>query len=182
MDGFSRGYHALAAIYRSHDLDPELARLSDLLGKSVPAIPFVDDSLKTIQPDLYCVLQQDGFVVQSVKVSGPYKLQSVTDHFEEGLNTLVLLKTARVGGMYGMVGNAFNKGMMTIANSLKPIPSEVALDELRSGPLLALLLQKPRQPRPGLPYHMAHALSLGQWPLFVWLPVRSDGLSVLACY
>ncbi len=45
-DGFSCGFHALSAVYRSHGLDPRRARLRERLGTSVPAIPFVKDSTR----------------------------------------------------------------------------------------------------------------------------------------
>lgn len=60
IDTFSCGFHALSSIYRSHGVDPRLANLRRRLGTSVPAIPFVQDSTGTLQPDLFRVLRQDG--------------------------------------------------------------------------------------------------------------------------
>ncbi|MCB1308294.1 MAG: hypothetical protein KDK30_08955 [Leptospiraceae bacterium] len=61
-DAHSCGYLALAAIYESYGIDVRSARLRERIGTDEPAIPFLTDSNGTIQPDLFRVLEQDGFI------------------------------------------------------------------------------------------------------------------------
>ncbi len=166
-DDFSCGYHALASIYTSHGLDPELARLRDRLGTSVPAIPFLSDTTGTLQPDLFRVLLQDGFHARAIDLREPKMRRWLIDHLERGFYALALVKTDRPGGMHWIVFTSYHDGSLTIADSLKPEPHDLPLDSLVGGPLLSTLLITPSEPQPGSVYYMAHATGvLGMLAIF----------------
>jgi ABC-type bacteriocin/lantibiotic exporter with double-glycine peptidase domain len=159
-DDFSCGFHALSAIYRSYHLDPAIARLRARLGTSRPAIPFVSGSNGTLQPDLFRVLQQDGFEAETIHPRDPEDRRKLVLHLYHGHYALALLKTERAGGLHWVVFTGQEDGVVTVADSLRRGLQEERLDELTSGPLLSVILLRPGQPAPGSPYYEAHASGL----------------------
>ena len=60
-EGSTCGLHALSSVYRAHGLNGEVFRLRARLGIDIPALPFLEHTTGTLQPDLLRVLAQDGF-------------------------------------------------------------------------------------------------------------------------
>ena len=167
-DGFSCGYHALSAIYRSYGLDPKLARLRARLGTSRPAVPFVADSTGTLQPDLLRVLQQDGFLAETLRASKDDDRARLIDHLQKGQYCLALLESGHAGGLHWVVFTEYRDGEVTIGDSLKRGLHRESLSQLAAGPLLSTITLSPDVPRPGSPFYRAHVSGLAHMLLTTW--------------
>ncbi|MGJ8725675.1 MAG: hypothetical protein ACSHYB_14035 [Roseibacillus sp.] len=157
-DDFSCGFLALSSIYQSYGLDAEQARLRERLGTNIPAIPFIKSSNGTLQPDLFRVLKQDGFRVETLNPKNPMEIQLLKDHLQGPHYALALVSTARAGGLHWIVFTDFDdtSGAVTIADSLQSNLQEQPLSELVDTTLIRALLLQPGSPDPNGSYGAAH--------------------------
>ena len=167
-DDYSCGYHSLSALYRSHGLDPEKARLRERLGSSVTAVPFVEDSRGTLQPDLFRVLLQDGFYAENVASFQQDDLSKIIDHLDLELYALALFRTEKTLGMHWVVLTGHHQGIVTVADSLEKDIYKVRLAEFAEEKLLNVVLLTPDKPRPGSPYYYAQFKGLVSMANSLW--------------
>jgi ABC-type bacteriocin/lantibiotic exporter with double-glycine peptidase domain len=167
-DDFSCGFLALSAIYESYGLDPKKARLRERLGTSVPAIPFLSSTTGTLQPDLFRVLQQDGFAAEPFHPSAKEGLGELLNHLQSGYTALALVTTKRAGGFHWVVLTDFEKGSLQIADSLVEGLHWRTLQEFRGPQFVQAILLKPGNPDPNGPLAGAHYV--GGRELFRSLP------------
>ena len=153
-DDFSCGYLALAAVYESYGLDPQVARLRERLGVSVPAIPFIDSSNGTLQPDLFRVLKQDGF--ESVVIDPNTESKLLERHLSGPHLALALVKTERAGGFHWIVLADYADGSYQIADSLVEGLQWKDGEELLGPRFLQALLLSPGVPDPDGPLGKVH--------------------------
>ena len=149
---------ALSSIYESYGLDAEQARLRERLGTNIPAIPFIESSNGTLQPDLFRVIKQDGFEVETIDPKNRNELLSLKSHLEGPHYALALVSTERAGGLHWIVFTDCNdtRGTITIADSLQSDLQEQQLSDLVDTTLIRALLLKPGTPDPNGSYGAAH--------------------------
>jgi hypothetical protein len=68
-EGFTCGVHALGTIYRAHGLDPGRERIRWRLGVDTKALWWAKDTTGALHPDVFMVLNQDFFAINSLDLS-----------------------------------------------------------------------------------------------------------------
>jgi len=96
------GLHSLRSIYQSFNLDPDDYRLRARLGVDNPGLALDQNSTGTIQPDLYRVLDQDGFAFDA-DFSKQAEMESVYQHLAEGFPVMALIQRPETEGMHWIV-------------------------------------------------------------------------------
>ena len=96
------GLHSLRSIYRSFGLEPDDYRLRARLGVDNPGLALDQNSTGTIQPDLYRVLDQDGFAFVA-DFSKQAKMDAVYRHLASGHPVMALIQREETEGMHWIV-------------------------------------------------------------------------------
>ncbi|MCR9143146.1 MAG: cysteine peptidase family C39 domain-containing protein [bacterium] len=142
-DGHSCGYLAMAAIYRSYGLNFRKARLKHRLGTDVPAVPFLEDTNGTIQPDLFRVLLQDGFEGRVVAPADADDREDLIEHLEGPHYALTLIKRKATGSLHWIVLTDYHKANVMVADSLIRGKRRHNLAKFAEEEILSSILLKP---------------------------------------
>jgi hypothetical protein len=102
-EGHTCGFHALSVVYKAHGLNPELWRLRERLGTDRMALPLDQTSTGTLQPDMLRVLSQDYFTVQALSGYSEENIQLLSNHFDQGLLAVALIKRRESGNLHWVV-------------------------------------------------------------------------------
>jgi hypothetical protein len=94
------GLHCLRSLYRAHGLDPEEHALRFRLGVDRGAVPAMDSTEGTLQPDLTRVLAQDGFLVREVEVGAATGAADLKEHLGESWFALALIRRLANGHLH----------------------------------------------------------------------------------
>lgn len=115
----------------------------------------MNDSKGTLQPDILRVLVQDGFTAETVSDFSQRNLEHIEHHLATGNYILALYQT-EAGGMHWVVFTESDGTHVTVADSLRKQPYQVALKQFSEEKLLNTILLSPGIPNPGSPYFNAH--------------------------
>lgn len=142
------GLHSLRSLYRAYGLAPDQHNLRFRLGVDAKANPFDDESTGTLQPDLYRVLDQDGFGVHPLALDDPQSLAKLNEHLRD--EHLALALVYRSTYHWVVLDNGAEEDHLTIIDSLSSDPySENTITFLRDYALSVTLIQ------PAAPEHTA---------------------------
>ncbi|MBB6429793.1 hypothetical protein [Algisphaera agarilytica] len=114
------GLHSLRSLYRAYGLDPDRYDLRFRLGVDAKANPFDDESTGTLQPDLYRVLDQDGFGVQPLSLDDPQSQVMLNDHLRD--EHLAVALVYRSTYHWVVLDNGAEEDHLTIIDSLSAEP------------------------------------------------------------
>ncbi|MBL8019931.1 MAG: hypothetical protein JNM27_09715 [Leptospirales bacterium] len=103
MEGHTCGLHSIQAIYAAYRLPVHEFDLRDRLGTDVAAFPFFDSTTGTIHPDIYRVLDQDGFAYRDANVSSESGRDDLLYHFYEGHYALTLIRRKETKTLHWVV-------------------------------------------------------------------------------
>lgn len=85
------GLHALRALYLAYGLDPDAHDLRFRLGVDAQAVPFDPASTGTLHPDIFRVLDQDGFAMDALDPDASDSTDRLTTHLDNGQYALALV-------------------------------------------------------------------------------------------
>ena len=147
-EGHTCGFHALSSVYRAYGLDSEQFLLRRRLGTDVTAVPLMADSKGTLHPDLFRVLNQDGFEHEELNLNAARAGVRLVRHLEGPHPALVLIELTQTGGLHWVVFQGYRDGRTSVADSLKSgLRSEILTDYLHSEKARTVLLLKPQSRR-----------------------------------
>ena len=149
------GLHALRAIYRAYGLDPAARRLRFRLGVDRPGVPFDEQSLGSLHPDVFRVAAQDGLTVQA---AGPDDDVALRAHLEAGHPALLLVRTRASGALHWVVVDAVIGEALRVHDSLAAEPYLEPAPAWLGSHVLSVLLIRPGEPSAGSA--AAHAAGL----------------------
>lgn len=134
------GFLALSAIYRAYDLDPEARDLRFRLGVDKAAVPFDKTSLGTIHPDLFRVIEQDGFDIEPLDLEAPECRALLREH----LRTHVALVLVQRNELHWIAVEGTRGSAIRVADSIGPAVEECTLTSLFEDGLYSVLMLTPR--------------------------------------
>lgn len=123
------GFHALSWVYRSHGVSPEARALRTRLGVDAVSIVYDRSSTGTLHPDMYRVMDQDGFRPTALRVGDAGQLQRFRLHLAGGHSALGLIVQPDSGIMHWVVINRLEGDSVTVVDSMRPEPHAVSLDD-----------------------------------------------------
>ena len=85
------GLHAMRSLYAAYDLDPDAFNLRFRLGTDAKALRVDESSTGTLHPDLYRVLQQDGFAIERLDLESPDVAARLAQHLDRDQLALALV-------------------------------------------------------------------------------------------
>lgn len=116
VEAHTCGFHALSSIYRAYGLSPEEQRLRFRLGTDKPVSMLLSSETGTVPPDIFRVLQQDGFDSQQVRAGAGAALEVVGAHLRKGQAALALTKPK---GWHWVAVQGGTDGMVRVCDSMK---------------------------------------------------------------
>lgn len=153
------GFHALNSAYRAYGLDPEAMGLRFRLGVDAKAIPFDAESNGTLHPDIYRVLDQDGFSINALPLDHPESLSALTTHLDDEHLALALIYR----NTYHWVVIASRDGdQITIADSLSATVYRATTKTFIKDHALSVTLICPARTSEAIGTTAAHNLGLGE--------------------
>ncbi len=144
-EGHTCGYHALSSIYQAHGLDPQTMNLRFRLGVDKPAVPFDNETLGSIHPDIYRVGRQDGFVLTALEPDVEESKTKLCQHGDRGLYTLTLIRRKENGNLHWIVLGRCHGGAVDVYDSLYPEPYQENIDDYFQNNILSLITVEPSQ-------------------------------------
>jgi hypothetical protein len=139
------GFHAVSSIYQSYGLDPVERRLRARLGVDTRSIIYDSSTTGGLHPDMYRVLEQDGFALKTLDLKAEGVPAELTNHLAGGRYALALIQRRKTGNMHWVVFCGFKEGSLAVCDSLSPeIYSEEIDDYCRRCVLSVTLLTPDR--------------------------------------
>ena len=113
------GLHAVSSLYRAYGLDPEAERVRFRLGVDVKAVFWMEDSTGTLPPDLYMVLSQDHFRLDTVDLESRGAWSAVSEHVASGQLAILLIVRKETGGLHWVVAGSGAETEIAVYDSLR---------------------------------------------------------------
>ena len=102
-EGFTCGVHALSTVYKAYGLDPAAERIRWRLGVDTKAVFYVSDSTGALHPDMYMVLAQDFFQVDTISLHKYDAWDELCAHLNTGHPAVLLIKRRENGNLHWVV-------------------------------------------------------------------------------
>ena len=152
QDGYTCGYHALAAIYESYGLNPRETNLKQRLGADRPNISFLQHLKGTLPTDMFRVLEQDGFTLDVVYPNSPSDRKQLLQHLKSSQYALTLIKREVDDLLHWVVITNYEKGYIQVADSLLIGKHPNRFKTYAKEQILSAILLKPSKQRanPGI--------------------------------
>ncbi|MEM7180650.1 MAG: hypothetical protein AAF518_07045 [Spirochaetota bacterium] len=147
QDGYTCGYHALAAIYESYGVNPIKANLKQRLGADKPSISFLQHLKGTLPTDMFRVLEQDGFILNVVYPIAPNDKKQLVQHLQNSHYALTLIKREVDDLLHWVVITDYKKGHIVVADSLLIGKHANRLETYAKEQILSTILLKPSTQR-----------------------------------
>lgn len=154
------GFHALSWVYRSHGVSPDARALRTRLGVDAVSLVYDRSSTGTLHPDMYRVMDQDGFLATAMRVGDADHLRRFRHHLACGHSALGLIVQPDSGIMHWVVLNRLEGDSVTVVDSMKPEPHTVSLDEWWRQRLISAVMVH-RRDGPVTPIWRLHGRGLG---------------------
>ncbi len=135
------GLHALSTIYRAYGLDAEDERLRWRLGIDTKAVFWIESSTGALHPDIWMVLDQDGFAVDPIDTTASDAWDHLQDHTQGGHAALLLTVRPQTGGMHWVVAVHNSDDGVSILDPLQSEPLPVESDYLAQHAITAWRIQ-----------------------------------------
>ncbi len=136
------GYCSIAAIYNAYGLDHGAAGLRFRLGTDVLLNQLVESSSGTIPPDMTRVLEQDGFITQTITSTNDQMAARTLAHLRAGHPALAVIK---VKGLHWIVLTSESDGQLTICDSLHDELYTKPADAYLKDEVYGVMLVKPAE-------------------------------------
>lgn len=137
LESHTCGFLALSAAYVAYGLSPEDKNLRFRLGTDRTAHPFDDESTGTLHPDIFRVLEQDGFGFWLIDPDDAHAETMLGEHIRSGQLALVLIKLRASAGLHWVLVDDVPSTVETLSPTLRVVDSlrdEPTLEEI--GPFL----------------------------------------------
>ncbi len=161
-DGHTCGFLAASAVYRAYGLDPDSRNLRFRLGVDAKAIPGDSTSTGTLHPDLFRVLEQDGFRFSMLDPNSADAARQLKAHVEHDAALILILHN---GGMHWVALDRGEHGNVRVADSIGAEVSELEVGSFLAGPILSVLLLQPALGHEARSTRALHALGLQEMAL-----------------
>lgn len=144
-EGFTCGLHALSTVYKAYGLDASEERLRRRMGVDIKAVFYVPDSTGTLHPDMWMVLTQDYFDVQTLDRFTESGWSDLHRHLGSGHPAVLLIKRRENGNLHWVVATRALEDTIEIYDSLFDQPYAETPDFLEDHVVTTMLLM----PMPG---------------------------------
>lgn len=141
------GYLSLAAVYRAYGLSEHDKNLRYRLGTDRVAHPFDASSTGTLHPDLFRVLDQDGFAYTCIDPAADDVTDQLRRHLASGHIALLLTTTAETGGLHWVITDVAEGDGIRIVDSLADEPRIEPIAGLSR--MLSIITVRPAQDASG---------------------------------
>ena len=140
-EGFTCGVHALSTVYKAYGLDPETERIRWRLGVDTKAIAWMGDSTGALHPDMWMVLVQDFFEIETLDLDSRYAWSSLHGSLDRGHPVVLLIKRRENGNLHWVVATrALDGNKIEIYDSLFDEPYAETPDFLTDHIITAMLV------------------------------------------
>ena len=141
-EGFTCGLHALSTVYRAYGLDADEERLRRRMGVDVKAVFYVPDSTGALHPDMYMVLTQDFFEIETVEPDGPLAWETLEAHLDADHPAVLLIKRRENGNLHWVVATrVLGNGTIEVYDSLFDEPYMETPDFMTDHVVTAMLIR-----------------------------------------
>lgn len=142
-EGFTCGLHALSTVYKAYGLDADEERLRRRMGVDIKAVFYVPDSTGALHPDMYMVLAQDFFEIETIEPRAPLAWENLTSHLDAEHPAVLLIKRRENGNLHWVVAtDAINNDTIQIYDSLFDEPYTESRDFL-TGHVVTMMFVQP---------------------------------------
>lgn len=156
-EGFTCGMHALSTVYKAYGLDPEAERIRWRLGVDTKAVAWMGDSTGALHPDLWMVLAQDFFEIESLDTDNALTWALLRSHLDTGHPVILLIKRRENGNLHWVVATrALENDCIEVYDSLFPEPYEETPDFLTKHIVTAVLVRPAADGTPAMSSIDAH--------------------------
>ncbi|MCP5538935.1 MAG: hypothetical protein H7A53_07275 [Akkermansiaceae bacterium] len=146
------GLHTLRVIYKSYGLDPDKKALRFRLGLDTPANPIDPGSTGTLQPDMFRVLNQDGFLYELVDLNDVGSaVTKLLEHLKGGNMAAVLIARRENGAMHWIAVQRVENEHLVILDSLSKNSYLESPDTFTRNMAISCVLVKPSDIAPNSP-------------------------------
>ena len=152
------GLHAMRSMYAAYGLAPDHFQLRFRLGTDEPATRVDKDSTGTLHPDLYRVLAQDGFAIDTLDLEAAVASSALQNHL--AWDQLALAVVYRGTYHWVLLGPADETDGVIVYDSLEAEPGRMPIEALLAD-ALSITLIGPSTGEP-MPTSDAHALGLAE--------------------
>lgn len=122
-EGFTCGVHSLSTVYKAYGLDPEAERIRWRLGVDTKAVAWMPDSTGALHPDLWMVLAQDYFAIESLDLEAHSAWSSMRAHLDAGHPAVLLIRRRENGNLHWVVATrTLDAERIEVYDSLFPEP------------------------------------------------------------
>ncbi|MGB0767065.1 MAG: hypothetical protein ACPGYV_05100 [Phycisphaeraceae bacterium] len=141
-EGFTCGLHALSTVYAAYGLDADKERLRRRMGVDIKALFYVPDTTGALHPDMYMVLTQDYFEIETLALGDSSAWGRLCSHLRSGHPAVLLIRRRENGNLHWVVATAMSgKNEIEIYDPLFDQPYSEASDFLTDHIVTAMLVQ-----------------------------------------
>ncbi len=142
------GYHAASTIYKAYGLDVGERRLRARLGVDNKSLLYDSSSTGCLHPDIYRVMNQDGFDAIALDLDSSSDSASLKSHLEAGGLALALIQRHDSGVMHWVVLGAISGGEVSVQDPLEDEIQTASYQEYWDDRLLSVIKVQPRSGEP----------------------------------
>ncbi len=157
VEGHTCGLHALSSVYRAYGLDPAEQRLRFRLGVDRNAVPGATDTEGTLHPDLFRVVNQDGFHIALIDPERPDAHRALVAHL---LHDAALVLIQRGEGLHWIALDHGGDDEVRVSDSLEPEAYLSDAIAFFDRPILSVILLTPRNEADSQTIPALHAAGL----------------------
>lgn len=141
-EGFTCGLHALSTVYEAYGLDAQAERIRWRLGVDTKAVAWMGDSTGALHPDMWMVLTQDYFEIETVEPDAPLAWETMHAHIHAERPAVLLIKRRENGNLHWVVATrALDVDTIEIYDPLFDEPYVETPDFLDKHIVTAMLIQ-----------------------------------------
>lgn len=148
VEAHTCGYHAASTIYTAYGLDVSERRLRARLGVDNRSFLYDSSTTGCLHPDIYRVMDQDGFDAVALDLDSPSDSASLKSHLEEGGLALALIHRHDSGVMHWVVLGAISGGEVSVLDPLEDAIQSASYQEYWDEQLLSVIKVRPRSGEP----------------------------------
>ncbi|MEM7394323.1 MAG: hypothetical protein AAF492_18445 [Verrucomicrobiota bacterium] len=97
------GFHALSMTYRAYGLEPAEEKLRYRLGVDIKSLVWLSDSEGSLHPDIYMMLSQDHFLIETLDPDETGTVEAFLDHLDTGHLAILLMLKGEERNMHWVV-------------------------------------------------------------------------------
>ena len=152
------GAHSIHAVYRAYGLDVDRENVRWRLGIDTKAVFWLGTSTGTLHPDMYMVLRQDGFDVQSMELGLDRSHDEILQHVDSGHLLILLIQRRQNGHLHWVAVDGREGDDYLVYDSLEKVPYRETREFTDRFVVTAFALQPSGELRTGLWESIGHLL------------------------